>query len=258
MKLAAVLLLSVFPGGIAAVEAPRILILTGHSDLPAHDWRTTTPFLRGLLSGAGFDVKVEEEVRGITAETLAGYDALILHYNGPRWGQGVEQAIERFLRSGKGMVAIHGISYGPFYGQQLSQGTRRLAGEPWAAYADMMGMTWALENIGHSRRHVFAVRWIEPDHPICKGLPEVFQTDDELYHKIDLRPNAKVLASAYSDPAARGTGKAEPMIWTVDFGDGRIVHITLGHDLLAMSQPGFIQALQRAAEWAAAGAAMTE
>ena len=65
---------------------------------------------------------------------------------------------------------------------------RILEGEPWPAYAEMMGVTWKLENIGHSRRHVFAVKWVDRDHPISRGLPPEFQADDELYHKLDFRP----------------------------------------------------------------------
>jgi type 1 glutamine amidotransferase len=115
----------------------------------------------------------------------------------------------------------------------------------------MMGMTWKLENIGHSERHVFAVRWTDRDHPISRDLPPVFTANDELYHKMDYKPGVNVLAVAYSDPKRRGTGKEEPIVWTVRFGRGRVLHTSLGHDLLAMSQPGFIQVLTRGTEWAA-------
>ena len=117
----------------------------------------------------------------------------------------------------------------------------------------MMGSSWKLENIGHSQRHVFTVKWTDRDHPIARGLPPVFVANDELYHKMDLKPNARVLATAYNDVKMRGTGKEEPMIWTVPFGSGRVVHMTLGHDLVAISQPGFIDAFVRGTEWAATG-----
>ena len=230
----------------------NVLILTGQSDVPYHHWEITTPFLRGVLANTGrFEVRAEEQVSGITAATLAGFDVLVLNYNGLRWGEATESAVESFLRSGKGMVAVHGVSYGPFYGQDLRGGARKLAGEPWPAYADMMGVTWKLENIGHSKQHVFPVKWVNREHPICRGLPPVFLADDELYHKLDFKPNIQVLATAYSDPKMGGTGKDEPMIWTVPFGKGRVVHITLGHNLQAMSQPGFIEAFTRSVAWAA-------
>jgi uncharacterized protein len=115
----------------------------------------------------------------------------------------------------------------------------------------MMGITWKLENVGHSQRHVFRVKWTRREHPICRGLEATFLANDELYHRMDHKPNVEVIATAYSDPKAGGTGKDEPIIWTVPFGRGRVVHMTLGHDLAAMQQPGFIAAFARGTEWAA-------
>jgi type 1 glutamine amidotransferase len=237
-----------------SAEKIRVLILTGNSDW-SHPWEGTASFLQGILNNTGrFDAKLEEEVNGITAVTLANYDVLLDYYYGPRFNKVTEQAIEDFIRQGKGMVGVHGVTYGPFFGQAGGSATepRRLEGEPWAAFSDMLGMTWKLENIGHARRHIFTVQWVDSDNPIANGLPPTFVANDELYHKIDLKPNAHVIATAYDDPSFKGgTGKQEPAIWTVPFGKGRVVMIVLGHDLLAMSQPGFMDALARSTEWAA-------
>lgn len=239
-----------------AAERPlRVLILTGESDYPYHDWRSTTPFLRNLLQRTGrFEVKAAEEPRGITSATLAGYDALVLNYNGPRWGVETERAVEAFVRSGKGMVALHGISYGTFLGQERINGKWVAANTGWPAYPDLIGSTWKPGNIGHAPRHAFEVKWVDREHPIARGLPETFLANDELYHRLDLRPGAHVIARAYDDPANRGTGREEPIIWTTSFGKGRGVHITLGHDTAAMYQQGFGTAFTRSVEWAATGA----
>jgi type 1 glutamine amidotransferase len=245
----------------SAISADKIrcLILTGDSDY-SHPWQPNVPFMRSMLINTGrFDVRVEEEVRGITAATLASYDVLVQYYYGPRWGDATEHAVEEFMRSGKGMIAVHGVTYGPFFGQAGGNPTepkRRMEGEPWNAYIDMLGMNWKIENIGHARRRTFPVKWVDHEHPISKGLPPTFIADDELYHKIDLKPNVHVLATAYDDPigGSASTSKDEPMVWTTPFGQGRVVVTTLGHDLLAMTQPGFIQLFTRGAEWAATGA----
>ncbi|HYK89536.1 MAG TPA: ThuA domain-containing protein [Acidobacteriota bacterium] len=234
----------------------RVLVLTGESDLPYHDWRSTTLFLTGLLEKAGrFDVHVEEEVRGLTAPTLARYDVLLLNYNGPRWGDATEKAIEQFVAGGRGMFALHGVSYGQFFGMQF-KGTKWIPStDPgWVAYPDLLGSSWKTENIGHALRGIFTARWIDREHPISRGLDESFLADDELYHKLDLRPTAHVLATAWSDPKNGGTGKDEPVIWTVPFGRGRVVHTIFGHDTASMYQPGFATLFCRSIEWAATGA----
>jgi type 1 glutamine amidotransferase len=243
-----------FAGIAAAADAPaRILILTGDSDEQYHDWRATTAWLRGILEKTGrFQVRVAEEPKGITAATLQGHDAVVVNYNGPRWGAETERALEEFLRAGRGMVALHGVSYGEFFGMQWRAG-RWVGTEDrgWPAYADMIGVTWKPENIGHAVRHVFTARWTDREHPISRGLDEQIQLDDELYHRMDLRPNARVLLRAHSDPKLGGTGQNEPILWTVPFGKGRVVHTTMGHDTASMYQPGFVTAFARSVEWAA-------
>jgi hypothetical protein len=224
----------------------RVLILTGSSDLPSHDWQTTTPVLQELLKEC-CTMQVSANPRALPP--LHQFDVLLLHYNGPRWGAASEKAVEEFVRNGGGLVALHGISYGPLTGfEQAKPGWRPTAEGPWPAYAPLIGCVWKTENIGHARRGPFTVRWILRDHPIARGLPESFAADDELYHRITLSPDAQVVAVAWSDPKVGGTGREEPQIWTTAFGSGRTVHLTLGHDAKAlrlMRDP-----LVRALRWA--------
>jgi type 1 glutamine amidotransferase len=247
------------PALYAEQTASRVktLILTGESDTQYHDWRVSTPFLLSLLERTGrFDVKVEEQPSGITANTLLPFDLLVLNYMGPRWGTETEHAVEQFVRSGKGLLSFHGVTYGPFYGMKYDGAAERWMPGPdvgWPVYVSLIGASWKPSNIGHGKRHVFPVKWTNRDHPISQGLAQEFLANDELYHRLDLLPTTQVLATAFSDPATGGTGKDEPIIWTAAFGKGRSVHITLGHDLTAMSQPGFVTAFARAAEWAATG-----
>lgn len=235
----------------------RVLVLTGESDLPYHDWRVSTPFLQQLLERSGrFEVKVIEQAHDISAKTLDTSDLLLLNYNGPRWGSQTEKAVEDFVRGGKGMISYHATSYGAFYGMEFDRATSRWkpgADGGWAAYAALIGARWDTAKIGHGARHQFTVKWVDSQHPISRGLEPMFMADDELYHRLDLLPGSHVLATAFDDPASGGTGKDEPIVWTFAFGKGRTVHITLGHDVKAMSQPGFALVFVRAAEWAATG-----
>jgi len=119
----------------------------------------------------------------------------------------------------------------------------------------------------HPSRHDSVVTTRDKKHPITNGLPEKgMHVADDLYaHTRGPAKNLTVLATAYSD-SNHGwptTGKHEPMLYTVRYGQGRVFVCVLGHvgkpgrpdgltaDPVCCS--GFITVFQRGAEWAATG-----
>jgi len=234
----------------------RVLILSGRNN---HDWRTTTPFLRKVLVNSGrFDVRVEEEPAGVTAATLAAYDVLVIDYEGPRWGEVTEKAVENFVRQGKGLVGVHGANY-TFSGVEVLADNHKPTGitqPPWPEYLQMIGGWWTLgpPKTAHAPRHCFTVKFVDREHPITRDLPESFRTSDELYHSPRMSPAAHILATAWDDPANGGTGKDEPMMWTVNYGKGRVFYSALGHDNSAQQESGYVSTFARGVEWAATGA----
>ena len=266
--------------------ALRALILTGQNN---HDWQATTPLLRALLLNTGrFDVRVNEEPSGMTSATLAPYDVVILNYNGPRLGQVAEEALENFVRSGKGLVGVHGANWAFSGLVVLAENSRPtdILESPWAEFKQMIGGVWSDKPpaSGHAPRHKFQVKFVDQKDPITAGLASEFEADDELYHNIHMASNVHILATAYDDPRntpesaaatvsdtssqsttpspARGkmphldmnpTGKDEPVLWTVHYGQGRTFYTALGHDAKAMEVPGFATTFVRGVEWAASG-----
>jgi len=266
--------------------AIRALILTGQNN---HDWRETTPVLRMLLLNTGrFDVRVNEDPTGMTPETLAPYDVVILNYNGPRWGQVAEEALENFVRSGKGLVGVHGANWAFSGLVVLGENSKPtdILEPPWTEYKSMIGGVWSDQPpaSGHAPRHKFVVKIVDAKNPITAGLESPFEADDELYHNLHMAPDVHILATAYDDPrnrpeptAGKGsdsnsqgtasspapgkwphldmnpTGKDEPVLWTVYYGKGRTLYTTLGHDVRAMEMPGFATTFVRGVEWAATG-----
>jgi len=257
-KLALVLLSLILPVALLA-QAPaapakiRALIITGEN---GHDWRSVTPELRKDLEGTGrFDVRVTEEFHGAGSETLASYDVVVLNYQDrrpdQRWGDRADKALLDFVRSGKGLVMYH-FSTAAFVG--------------WDEYEKLSGGNWRNNNGQHSAAHDFTVDITDPDHPITRGLKKSFpQQKDELYSNLKWQPEGSfhVLATAYDDHSlyqgkARqpitGPGKNEPMLWTVQYGQGRVFATALGHDAAAVNTLTFVTTFTRGAEWAATGA----
>ncbi len=238
----------------------RVLIFSGFNN---HDWRTTTPFLRKLLTDTGrFDVRVTENPEGATAATLAPYDVLVIDYCGPRWGKVTEDAVESFVKSGKGMVVVHGASYAFAGLEVLGDGHRGMGIKeaPWPEYARMVGGFWPRVPAKqfHGQRHSFNVKIIDKQHPIFQGMGDTFVATDELYHSMQFFPDTKVLAAGYDDPALGGTGKEEPLLTAVDYGKGRVFYTALGHEVPAMSETGFMTTFVRGTEWAATGKVAVE
>lgn len=83
---------------------------------------------------------------------------------------------------------------------------------------------------------------------------------DEMYDSMRGPANIKdLLYTGETDSATGGSGREEPLVFTVDYGKAKIFHIMLGHagstleENPAMQCTGFQTLLLRSAEWAATG-----
>jgi len=229
----------------------QVLIITGQN---VHDWRGTTPLLKQILEDTKkFEVRVVEEFRGAGPEMLSNYDLAVVNYynrgDKDRWGERAEKALEDFVRSGKGLVIYH-LSLGAFDG--------------WAEYEKMSGGNWRPNQGHHSAAHPFTVDIKDPDHPITRGLKSFAVPKDELYANLRWQPQGSyhVLATAYDDHAlyngrARqpipGPGIHQPILWTTEYGKGRVFITTLGHGPDEVRAQVFGVTFARGAEWAAKG-----
>jgi len=212
--------------------------------------------LRTLLEQTGrFEVRVTEEFRGAGPETLAPYDVVLLNYYESRkpelrWGERADTALMNYVRGGKGLVLYH-FSAAAFDG--------------WTEFEKMCGGNWRPNNGHHSARHDFKVDIKDKEHPITRGLAASYpEPNDELYANLRWQPEGSfhVLATAWDDhslyrpnekQAIPGAGLNQPMLWTVDYGKGRVFATALGHDPDAMKSEVFRVTLARGTEWAATG-----
>jgi len=249
----------------------RVLIVDGQNN---HDWQHTTPLLRKILEDTGlFTVEVlTAPPKGADFSAFHPefdkYQVVVLNYNdsggGTAWPQDVQQAFVTYVRDGGGFVSYHAAdnAFPNWRAYNLMTG---IGG--WEGRDEKSGLFWYFREGklvsdpapgpagSHGARQPFPVVIRDPDHPITKGLPPVWMhATDELYSRMrGPGENMEVLATAYSDPANKGTGHDEPMLLALRFGKGRIFHTTLGHDAVAMSCVGFITTFTRGTEWAATG-----
>lgn len=237
--------------GVAAADV-RVLIITGDH---GHDWKSTTPFLKELLTKAGHKVDVTEEPsKDLTGENLAKYDVLLLNYrNTPKgakanpasvWSGENKKAFADAIKGGKGLVVYHHAS-AAFVGKS-----------DWdKEFEKLIAGGWRTRGF-HGKMHQFTVT-PRKEHPVTDGMKEFAHgTRDELYQNSLITPGSEVLATAYSEKSKdpKNTGKHEPVVWVSTYGKGRVYHNALGHDVEAMkTSPGFQALMIRGVEWAATG-----
>ncbi|MEI7730498.1 MAG: ThuA domain-containing protein [Verrucomicrobiota bacterium] len=263
-----------------AAEKPiRVLIIGGQNN---HDWKTTTPLMKGVLDKAGhFQTTVDNtpEKDAPQAEWDAWspkfreFNCVVLNYNDngmkcPMWSEQVKKDFVEYVRGGGGVVAIHAAN-NSFSGwkeyEQMIGLLWRWWGNGYSLYVDDDGKV-VREEPGQGRQmghgdwagwYAWTMTVRDTEHPITQGMPvHWLHQKDELYHgQRGPAENVHILLTAYSEPGGKhkGTGKNEPIVWWVPYGKGRVVTNVMGHDLNGMKCVGFKLLLLRACEWAATG-----
>jgi uncharacterized protein len=267
-----IILLSVTLGWSTMTAAPmKALIVDGQNN---HDWNYSTPNLKKILEETGlFSVDVASTpAKGGDMKTFrpkfSDYAVVISNYNGEAWSEDTRTAFVAYVRGGGGFVSVHAADNAfpewKEYNQMIGVGgwgNRSEKSGPWLHWEDGKIVRDATPGRGgsHGDRHEFQVVTRAPGHPIMEGLPSAWMhAKDELYDRLrGPAENVTVLATAYSDPKTRGTGKHEPMLFTIAYGQGRVFHTAMGHnaaaDLTGQRCVGFIVTFQRGTEWAATG-----
>ncbi len=213
----------------------KALLITG-ADVSVHPWREMSETTREILVKSGkFEVKVCEDPHILeSAAALEGYDVIaFLIYTRPTIPAQAQENLLNFVKGGKG-----------FFVQHLASASFA----KWEEFGKLCGRKWVMGASGHGPRSVFKSNIVNKEHPITKGLSD-FDTDDELYAKLQGAGKINVLVSADSD----WSKKTEPLIFTSKYGQGRVVHNAYGHDRKALMTPNVQKLIARGVEWAATG-----
>lgn len=246
-----------------------VLLIDGQNN---HNWIETTPLIEQTLEGTGrFSVDVVT-APGADADissfdpTFANYDVVVSNYNGQAWSEKTQEAFQQYVAAGGGFVSVHAAdnsfpdwtAYNRMIGLGGWGGRDERSG-PYVRWKEDLNRFTRDSAPGrggsHGKREPFLVIVRDSEHPITRGLPGDFmQAADELYGQLrGPAQNMHVLATGFSNPATGGTGEHEPLLMTIQFGEGRVFHTTLGHDKEAMQGVAFQVTLQRGTEWAAKG-----
>ncbi|MDX1945315.1 MAG: ThuA domain-containing protein [Pirellulaceae bacterium] len=265
---AAVLTVAFLPTLAFAEPTLKALIVEGQNNHKC--WPTTTKMMKKYLEDTKlFTVDVATTAPQGSDENFkpdfSKYNVVVSNYNGADWPQATKDAFVAYMKSGGGLVVVHAadnafpkwaeynemIGLGGWGGRNEASGPYVYLGEDGKVVRD----TKKGSGGHHGSQHDFTVIVRDAEHPITKGMPrEWLHVKDELYDLLrGPGSNMQVLATAYADPKFGGSGRHEPMIFTIDYGKGRVFHTPMGHEVYSQECVGFITTLVRGTEWAATG-----
>jgi type 1 glutamine amidotransferase len=269
-------ILAVACGALLAAALPshaapiRVMLLDGDS-AGAHPWQPLTAALKEALDEAGIfetDIVTAPKADGGDFSTFkpdfSKYQVIVLNYDAQDWPDSLKTPFEAFVKNGGGLVTVHAAetafpnwkAFNEMIGVSGFRGRNENAGPLWFMKDGKLTSDSTPGNAGaHGARVPYTIVVQDPNHPITKGLPKTWMHQgDELYNKLrGPGQNMKVLATAWSDPANRGTGHDEPQLIVVNYGRGRVFNTLAGHDAFAMSSVDWVVTFQRGTEWAATG-----
>jgi len=251
----------------------KTVIITGQNN---HNWPVSHIAIQKILSNSGlFDVDIAVspaqggDFSGFIVD-FSKYSLVVLDYNGDSWNEAMNEAFVKFVQNGGGVVIYHAAdnAFGQWeeFNRIIALGgweNRDEKSGPYAYWKDGRLVKDFSPGHGgsHGNQHEYVLECRCPSNPILDGLPAQWKhAKDELYDRMRGPGNIKdLLYTAYSPVEQRGSGRDEPLIFTVDYGCGRIFHIMIGHagktleDNPAMQCVGFQTLLLRGSEWAATG-----
>jgi type 1 glutamine amidotransferase len=160
------------------------------------------------------------------------YDVLVFYTVGGKLEKEAEEAVQKFVEAGGGIVAIHGAT--------ASFGNSKV-------WFNLVGARFA----GHAPgTYNLVIDITDPKHPITAGI-DAFPVNDEEY-TYNFAPGVQrhVIAQFKQRPE-KSKAKNNDILWTIEVGKGRVFHCGLGHDVKAWSTPEFQKLILQGIHWAA-------
>jgi type 1 glutamine amidotransferase len=230
---------------VPAGRIPRFRVLAIESRARDHIRMMTSarPFLEKMAAENNFDITISDDTSLVNDKNLEGYQVFIPLQEAPfDMSVAQQEALERFVKQGKGWVGIHaaGLTGKQFRGANSTY---------WQWFEDFMG------GVVYSPHPAFQKGTViveDHTHPATRNLPDRFEVSDEWYEfDKSPRPNVRVLASADESTYKQNKPMGDhPIMWTNEK-YRRMIYIGIGHDSSLFVNPSYKILIHDAIFWAA-------
>ena len=220
------------PGSGDKLKNTQVLVYTKNGKGYVHDnIATAVSTVKELAAANSFTVDVSDDPAVFNENNLKKYALLIFtSTNNDVFDTDAQRlAFRRYIEAGGGFVGVHSVT-----------GTER----NWKWFKMMIGETFSW----HAKGQKFSVKNIDPTHPSMKGVPSVWEREDECYFGKELYPGMKVLMvhdlhtlqTDQADLIIKNAGSFAdyyPAVWYQNFEGGNIWITTLGHSKESYQDP---------------------
>ena len=201
----------------------RTLLLTGGK---VHKGVEIGDVIQAAMEKTGkFEItRVNEDLDALVADKVRPFDLVVFYWTMGEITEAQKRGVMNHVAAGKGFVTFH-------------SGADSFRGDPdWRAFVGGYFIT-------HPKYRTYQVSVTEVESPITAGIDEFMITDEQ--YVVDYNPKVTVLANSL------WKGRTMPVLWTQEWGKGRVFYSALGHDPKACEQEMFQKTALRGMLWAA-------
>ena len=168
--------------------------------------------------------------------SLANVDAIFFlgHRDVPIDDEQKKELLAFVRDDGKGLVAAH---------------TGLTAFESWPEFGELLGGRYD----GHPWHQQGTVINEGADFPATRHFPPTFTINDEFYQAKNFSPNARVLLRldvSSMPPHAELRNQGFPLVWVKNYGKGRVMYSSFGHDASIYDNRDVAQMFLEGIKWA--------
>ncbi len=210
----------------------RALIFWGGWE--GHEPEACARVVADLLRDEGMDVTSVEGASALGTEDLERYSLIVPMVTQVASDKDDVDRLCAAIRGGVGLGGFHGGMGDAF---RDSPAYQFLVGGQWVAHpGDIID---------------YRVDVTRPDHPITEGIESFDYRSEQYFLHVD--PGLETLASTTfsGEHAAETTGTVMPVVWTRQYGEGRVFYSALGHKADELAHPAAREILRRGLLWAA-------
>ena len=213
----------------------RSVLVVGGNEFPFHRLSASGPYIETALSDA---VNVTLATDRDALSDLDGYAAVVDYTTDSTFTDGQRNGLLSFVESGGGYLGIHCAADLTSTVPEDPDSVIDSRDEPIPELRELLGGHF----LTHPDQTAFDVRIVNHYHPVTATLSD-FRVWDEPY-VLDVDDDVDVLARMDHPEHAD-----MPVVWTREYGDGRVLYCSLGHAEPALTNPGVANLLDAAVRW---------